>query len=165
MLECTADDIYEALDKAPNVNAAIKNFLKREGKKGDPSERFAKGLRQVFSTNNEVLRKKFINDTMPQHLNYFYSVACYAYFEFVSKLAENIVNQYADDFNNTFEIVENKLNFKDRAKFDAISAQALDMMDAELKELNFSGSQFMRNVALISVFEQPVIEILAPKFQ
>ncbi len=162
MLECTVDDIYDVLVKAPNINSAVKNFLKKEAKKGQPSEKFAKSLRDAFGSKNEERAKRFIDDSMTPHMSYIYSITCYAYFEFVSKLAEAIVNKFADDFNSTFEIVDEKVNFKDEKKFKTISEQALKIINENLNEFGFTDSNFMKNVALISVFERPVIDILTP---
>ncbi|MDZ4786037.1 MAG: hypothetical protein SGJ02_08170 [bacterium] len=165
MNECTADDITEVLKKAPNVNSAIKNFLKREVKKGDSSEKFVKSLRDVLLSKNETAARDFISGALPKFLNHIYSIACYAYFESMSKLAENIVEKYADDFNATFEIIEGKVKYKDEKKFKVISSEALKIIHETLAAQGFAESAFMKNVALISVFERPVIDVLTDQLK
>ena len=150
MLECTNEDIFVCLKKAPNINAAIKNFLKREIKKGDPAERFAKSLKAAFSSPNEEAAKKFIAESLPKFQNHIYSVACYAYYEIVSKMAETVVSEYADEFNATFEIQDGVLTYKDESKFKKISDNALGILKNGLKDAGFGDSPFMKNVALIS---------------
>ncbi len=164
MLECTAEDIAQCLKKAPNINSAIKNFLKREVKKGDPAEKFAKSLRTVMSAPTEGAALKFVEESLPKFQNHLYSVACYAYYEFVSQLAGSVVEKYADDFNATFEInEEGQLKYKDETKFKTISDKALEILRKGLNDAGFGGSPFMKNVTMISIFERPVIDVLAPK--
>lgn len=163
MLECSAEDIAQSLKKAPNINAAIKNFLKREVKKGDPAEKFAKSLRSAISSPGDGVALKFVEDSLPKFQNHLYSVACYAYYEFVSELAGSVVEKYADDFNATFEINEGQLKYKDEGKFKTISDKALEILRKGLNDAGFGGSPFMKNVTMISIFERPVIDVLAPK--
>lgn len=164
MLECTADDITTCLLKAPNINAAVKNFLKREVKKGDPAEKFAKNLKDILTSSDEKRSLQFISEAMPKFVNHLYSVACYAYFDVVGKLASSVVEKYADDFNATFEVNDGKLSYKDEAKFKKIADEALAILRTGLKENGFGDSPFMKNVTMLSIFERPVIEVLAKKF-
>jgi len=164
MLQCDASDITNCLLKAPNINSAIKNFLKREVKKGDPAERFAKTLKDVLASQNEVRSQQFVAEAMPKFVNHLHSVACYAYFEVVGKLAAAVVDKYADDFNATFEIADGVLSYKDETRFKKISDEALAILRNGLKEQGFGDSAFMKNITMLSIFERPVIEVLAPKF-
>lgn len=164
MLDCTASDINTCLRKAPNVNSAVKNFLKREVKKGDAAEKFAKTLREILSSPDEARSLDFITASMPKFLNHLYSVACYAYFEPIGKLASSVVEKYADGFNATFEVQNDALVYKNEGEFKRISDEALAILRAGLKDMGFGDSLFMKNVTMLSIFERPVIEVLAKKF-
>jgi hypothetical protein len=50
------------------------------------------------------------------------------------------------------------------AKFKKIADEALSILRNGLKENGFGDSAFMKNVTMLSIFERPVIEVLAKKF-
>ncbi len=164
MLECSATDIHNCLRKATNINAAVKNFLKREVKKGDPSEKCAKTLKDIFGSQDQARSLDFVATSMPKFLNHLYSIACYAYFEPIGKLASSVVEKYADDFNATFEVQNNILAYKNEGEFKRISDEALSILRSGLKDMGFDDSPFMKNVTLLSIFERPVIEVIAERF-
>lgn len=157
MLEYTAQDAYTVLKKSTNINAAIKNFIKREIRKGDPGEKFAKNLRNVLISKNEQTALDFIDGALPQFTNHLVTIACYAFPEFINNLVEEIVEKYADDFNATFEVTEDRLGYKDKAKFESIAKEAIGIIREKIKAEGMGDSPFMRNVIYLSIFEPAVI--------
>lgn len=165
MFNFSSDDIYKAFEAAPNVNAALKNFLKREVQKGDPVERFVKDLKKAFSNNNPTAIKVFIDKSLPDYNQHFLLLAGYANAEVVNEISESVISAHAEAFNETYDTDDSGITVTDRATFDTIIGDVVRIIDNGLKEHKMPESQFMKLVLVNSIFEDSVMKEVLPHFQ
>jgi len=156
----TTDDIVASLKRSDNLNAALKHFLKREVRRGDPAERFVKDLREVFAAKESTRALAFIEKKRPAFDSHLVAIGGYAHGDIVMGLASEIVEKYADSFNATYTVVGEDLEVKDGAGFDRIVAEAIAIVTARLTDAGFGDSPFMQSVVLATVFDRPVLRYL-----
>lgn len=156
----TTDDIVESLKRSENLNAALKHFLKREVRRGDPAERFVKDLRDVFTAKDPSRALGFIEKKRPAFDSHLVAIGGYAHGEIVMGIANAIVEKYADRFNATYTVVGEDIEVKDTAGFDTIVGEAIALVTARLTEAGFGDSPFMQSVVLATVFDRPVLRYL-----
>ena len=164
MFNFSSDDIYKAFEVAPNVNAALKNFLKREVQRGDPIERFVKDLRKSFSNNNPAAIKVFIEKSLPDYNQHFLLLAGYANAEAVNEISESVISAHAEEFNDTYEEGDSSITITDRETFDRIIKDVILVIENGLKEHKLPDSQFMKLVLVNSIFEDKVMKEVLPHF-
>ena len=163
MLPFTAQDTVAVLKKSGNLNAALKNFLKKELKAGDPASRFVKDLRELVDSPNTARLELYIQnskDKFPAHL---IGIGRYAHLEASGKIVETIIEKYAEDFNKTYEEIGETIKVTDKKKFDEIVKQALTTIDTGAKECGFADSAYFKNIVLQSTFNPPVLAVIFPK--
>ncbi len=162
MLPYTVSHILDAFAKAKNLNASMKNFLKREVKRGDPAEKFTKDLRDVLLSDDVNRSEQFFAKHLPKYESHLFVAAGYAHYDLVNGLAASIVERYADDFNATYEVQDEKLTYKDRPNFEKLAKEAITLISAGLKPSGLDGSPFMLNVVFVSIFTREVIGAIEP---
>lgn len=156
MYKYQPQEIVDCFAKAKNINAAVKAFLKRDAKRGEPSERFAKEAKKVLVERpKEALN--FVTSQLAQSEPFFYALAGHAHMTLVGSIAQEIVEKYADEFNDTYEIKNEQLKVTNKARFDAITKDVISKIETGLSSNGFENSSFMKNVLLLSIFNQEVI--------
>ncbi|MCB0340218.1 MAG: hypothetical protein KDD53_11470 [Bdellovibrionales bacterium] len=162
MLEFKAQDAFECLSKAKNFNAAVKGFLKREVQGNADVGRFAKQVRDFVVKGREEPFVEFVKKQRQNAEWYLYALGSYAFFDFISEVSEAVFDEYAQEFNATYDIDNGAVSFKDKSKFESIARQALELIDTQLKGSEYPKSDFMRNVLLTSVFDRALMDPLTP---
>lgn len=156
------EDVANCFLNAKNPNAAIKNFLKREVQKGDPSVKVVKDLKSILTSAEGVRQERlhaFFERHMEKYEKHFMSVAGYAHAEVVNPIADEVIEEFAEAFNETFEEADSGIVVKDRKKFESIAKKAVEKISTELKKSD-SDSVFLQGVVVVSIFEQPVLDEL-----
>jgi hypothetical protein len=156
----TTEDVVGSLKRAGNINAALKNFLKREVRRGDPAERFVKDLREVMVGKDETRALNYIEKKRPGFDSHLVAIGSYAHSEMVMVLANQIVEKYADRFNATYEVKDEDIAVKDKKEFESIMKEVSGVITQTLKEAGFGDSVFMQSVIFSTVFDRPVLRYL-----
>ena len=160
MFSFTTEDVVGSLKRAGNINSALKNFLKREVRRGDPAERFVKDLREAMLGKDEARAFQYIDKKRPGFDSHLIAIGSYAHSEMVMTLANQIVEQYADRFNATYEIQSDDIAVKNKKEFDAIMQEVSGIVSKNLKDKGFGESVFMQSVVFSTVFDRPVLKYL-----
>lgn len=158
MLPTTFSNVHDAFQGAKNLNAALKNFIKREGNNGGQVVSFAKDFRGVVSSGRAPAVQLFIEKNYPAKEFLFLGVARYAFPELVESSVGRIIEKYADDFNTTYERGEAGISVKNAAAFKKIAKDVLSIIREDIKAAGFGSNPFLENALLASVFE---VEVLA----
>lgn len=151
-----SSEIAQNLRRSPNINAAVKSFLKREVKKGDGAERFIKDLRDVLLSKNEQLAAEFLERRLSQYEPYVVALGGYAHADFVTALAGRIVEKYADEFNATYQVWGESVTVADPQRFNQIVGEVLKLVADEIDQKGLPG-YFMKCVILNAIFDRPVL--------
>ena len=160
MLPFTTDDAVTTLRQAENLNAALKHFLKREVRRGEPAERFVKDLRPLLLGSDPTRAGGYLERKRPQFDPHLIGIGGYAHSDLVTAVAGQVVERYADDFNATYRSDGSTITVSDQSRFDEIVNAANKVIDETLVARGFGASSFMKNVLLAAIFEQPVLRYL-----
>lgn len=152
----TAEDAVAALEKSPNLNSSLKNFLKREVRRGEPGERFVKDLRAAFE-GGEARALAFVRGAIDKFERHLVALGSYAHADLVAPLAQQILDQHADTFNDTYRMGTEEIEVTNRSAFDEIVAKVMATIDETLAEHGFAESFYMKNVVLVTIFEPAVL--------
>lgn len=162
MFNYTSDDIYTAFEAAPNLNSALKNFLKREIRKGDPAEKFVKSLRKLAGSGNAAAMKAFFEKSLPVYHQHILLLAGYANADAVNAISETVIEAHAETFNETYDTSEDGISIKDREGFESIVGNVDTMLSNGIKEHGLPESPFMKLVLVNSIFEDQVMAEVVP---
>jgi len=155
----SSEDVVGTLKKSPNINSAIKNFLKRQAAQGgESSARFAKDLRDKILSKQDSSALLFVDKNVEKFAPHLLAIGAYAHAELVDSVAGKIVTKYADDFNATYSSNGEEVTITNQDKFNTIMTNAASEIDADLKTGGFEDSQFLRAIVLNAIFEQPVLK-------
>lgn len=157
MLPTTVSDVQDAFANAKNLNAALKNFLKRESRSGEQVASFAKDFRAAVSTGRTTAINGFIEKNFPRKEVYFLGVARYAFPELVESCVGRIIDQHAEAFNKTYERLEQGISIKDAKTFGSIVREVRQMVKRDLQAAELPVNGFLENALLSSVFEIDVL--------
>jgi hypothetical protein len=157
MIESTVDEIDSAFGAAKNANSAIKSFLKKEARAGDAVVRFAKNFRVAVATGKPAIIRAFIDRNFPQNEAYFLMCARYAHNDIITSIVEKIFESHAEEFNSTYEKLEEGIRVKDRKKFSAVISAVNKMIEDGLKSASLPVTNFLKKAVLVSVFDDNVI--------
>lgn len=157
MFTYTYPEIAASLTRAKNLNAAIKKFIKHEGRAGGDTVKFAKEVKATFVDRRAAGGEKLFERYLPKYENHLLLLAAYAHADFVQKTVNQIIDQYADAFNSTYERSEQGVNVTNQAEFSRIVKASFEIINAELKAYEFADCPFMKNVVMISIFDMNVI--------
>jgi hypothetical protein len=158
MLPTTVPQVQDAFQAAKNLNAALKNFIKREGGNGAQVVSFAKDFRAAVSTGRAPAVTFFIEKNYPAKQVFFLGVARYAVPELVETSVGRIIEKHAEAFNTTYQRGENGITVTDAAQFKKIVRDVLAMIKEDIKAAGLTENPFLENALLASVFE---VEVLA----
>lgn len=157
MLEYSSDEVIAALSTCDNINAAVKSFLKRELKKGDPREKFTKDLRTVFQSNNTERQISFVEKHRERFEGVLLGITRYALYQPIDAITATIIEAHADPFNATYEVNDSEIEILNKEEFQQIARAALDGFRAGLAEHSLPVSNFMVNVLILTLFDDAVV--------
>jgi len=157
MLPTTVQDVQAAFGSAKNLNAALKNFLKRESRSGDQVVSFAKDFRAAVGTGRQVAVSAFIEKNYPRKEVFFLGVARYAFPELVESCVGRIIDRYAEAFNQTYERTEQGITIKDAKTFGSIVREVHQLVKGDIQAAELPVNGFLENALLSSVFEIDVL--------
>ncbi len=158
MLTPTIEEAKESFAAAKNLNAALKNLLKRESSGAPAVASFAKDFRFVVSSGKNIQRDLFIERNFEERRLFFIGAVRYAFPELVESTVGSVVAKYADEFNSTYERVDGGIKVTDAKRFEEIVKDVLAIISRDLKAADLPSNAFMQSALLAAVFE---IDVLA----
>jgi ribosomal protein S17E len=156
MLQSTVDEVKEAFAAAKNLNAALKNLLKKEGSSSPQIVGFAKDFRNAASSGKSGPRDFFIEKHYPAKELFFMGAVRYAFPELVDATVGAIVEKFADQFNATYERNDDGIKVTNSAGFKKIAKEVHGIITSDLKAAELPTNNFMHNALLATVFEVDV---------
>jgi hypothetical protein len=156
MFQSTVDEVKEAFAAAKNLNAALKNLLKKEGSGTPQVVGFAKEFRNAVSSGKSGPRDFFIEKNYPAKELFFMGAVRYAFPEIVESTVGSIVEKFADQFNATYERHDDGIKVTDTAGFKKIAKEVHGIIASDLKAAELPTNNFMQNALLATVFEVDV---------
>jgi hypothetical protein len=155
MRKPTVDEAKEVFAAAPNLNAALKNLLKREGTRGAPAVvAFAKEFRAAAV--NGAKRDLFVERNFDTKEFFFLGTVRYAFPQLIESSVGAIVDKYADDFNATYERHDDGVRVINPGRFKEIVVDVLGIVSGDLKAAELPDNNFMQRALLATVFELDV---------
>ena len=158
MLEFTNADAAESLQSAGKLNSAVKNFLRNEIQKGDPAGKFAKQLRELAGKSDPENLTKFLEKHGEKYSEVLFVLTRYAFQDQVSQVAEVLVTEYAEKFNETYESSASGITITNEPEFRSLTKEILSEMEKLMKEQELPVNSFMKNVLIMWIFEEGVAE-------
>jgi hypothetical protein len=156
MLKSNVEDVKEAFAAAKNLNAALKNLLKKESANAPHVATFAKEFRQAVSSGKSAPRDTYIERNYPEKELLLMGAIRYAFPDLIEASVGAIITKYADNFNATYDRVEQGIVVKDRAGFMRIANEVREIIANDLKAAQVPNNTFMQTAVLASVFEPDV---------
>ncbi len=157
MFSTSSQEVIDAFSRAKNLNAALKGFLKREGRAGAALVSFAKSFRQAVATGRPAALQNYITQHFPAQEGFFMGVLRYAFPQQCEELLGGVIERYADEFNATYAKSEAGVTVTNPQRFGEIVRAVLASFDAGLQQAELPNSNFMRNALLAMVFEPDVL--------
>lgn len=161
-MEITPVDVEAVLSSADNLNAALKTFLKREGRPGNSVEPFVKGLRNIVVRDRDGELLKYIQDNYAAKPHHFVLLVSYAFPKLRDAVGESVIEKYADSFNATFERTEAGIKILDSAKFKSIANEVAGVVEATINEAHIPCNNFSKKGLLATIFEPDVLLEVLP---
>lgn len=162
MLKYSADDVVAALKGGKNLNAAIKNVLKREIGNDTKAARFLKELRGACESSQEDRARLFIEQHVPAWEGALFMVFRYGFPEVVAKVLTTVSETYADTFNATYQKNGEGIEITDRAVFNRIIAEVKELLPRLLGENGAPVSGFTVKALTFFVFDAEVLREVLP---
>jgi hypothetical protein len=158
MFSITVEEIKESFAAARNLNAALKNLLKKESRATPAVASFAKEFRAAASSGKSAPSDLFIERNFEAKQFFFVGAARYAFPELVESTVGSIVSKYADDFNATYERQDDgSVNVTNSKRFKEIVQEVLTIIRKDLKAAELPDNNFMQTALLATVFELDVL--------
>lgn len=158
MFPTTIDEVENAFASAKNLNAALKSFLKREGKGGPQIASFAKDFRNAVGTGRPAAVKFFIEQNYSKREVLFVGLIRYVFPEAVESIVTKIFDTYADEFNTTYTKSEGGMTVTNPPRFKEIAKAVVSLVEEGLRGAELPVSNFMKNSLLVCVFESDVLQ-------
>lgn len=161
MYNFDASDVVDAFKRAKNLNAAVKAFLKNQGNNQDPKNiRFAKDLRETVQSSNFERVSSFVMTHFSAHRDTLISVAACAHAELITSIIGGVADKYSDEFNATYELTADGIDVKEEKDFEKIAAEAIKIIENDLKDQGWTNPTFLKAVVLNQLFDRSVYEEL-----
>jgi len=157
MLTPTIEEAKESFASAKNLNAALKNLLKRESSGAPAVASFAKEFRAAVSSGKGATRDLFIERNFENKQFFFLGAVRYAFPELVESTVGSIVTKYADEFNATYERSDGAVKVTNAKRFKEIVGEVGEAIKKDLKANDLPVNSFMQSALLAAVFELDVL--------
>jgi len=157
MLKPTVEEVKESFAAAKNLNAALKNLLKRESSGSPAVAGFAKDFRVAATSGKSGPRDLFIERNFESKQFFFMGAVRYAFPELVESTVGAIVNKFADEFNATYQRQDGDVTVTNAKRFKEIVNEVLTIIDKDLKAAELPANTFMQVALLATVFEFDVL--------
>jgi hypothetical protein len=162
MLEYSNQDIVELLDACPNLNAAVKGFLKNDTGGDQQAAKFAKAFRKA--TNSARGIGDFVEKYHQDYAPHFLAIARHGHTEVINAIAEQVITQYADQFNETYEKNGDSITVKDQEAFVSITRDVCTLLTDVIAEAELPDNLFFRTIIIDWLYDPEVVPEVLPIF-
>lgn len=158
-------EIVEVLSAAKNLNAALKNLIKREGDSNPEVVSFAKDLRARISGSHTSNIESFVEKSLERkRQGFFLGLARYAFADVIDPVVEDVIDRFADTFNTTYERTDTGVVVKLPEQFKEIVDEVARITDEALKAAEIPANSYSRTTMFATVFEADVLEEVQKNF-
>ncbi len=160
-------EIVEVLLVAKNLNAALKNLIKREGDGNPEVVSFAKDLRARISGSkfNSDSVESFVEKSLERERHgFFLGLARYAFADVIDPVVEDVIGRFADTFNTTYERTDAGVVVKLPEQFKEIVDEVVRIADEALEAAKIPVNSYSRTTMFATVFEADVLEEVQKTF-
>ncbi len=165
VFDYTREEIQHSFKSAPNINAALKNFMKQEIEKGDSAAKFVKALKTALQSKSPDALPELLDRALPKYETHTFVISRYAHNDCIEPLLAKIIEEYASDFNNCYQTDgASQIEISDKATFEKIARDVEKLTGQHLQESNLPENGFMKNSVFYSLFEPLVLQELKPIF-
>ncbi|NDC38603.1 MAG: hypothetical protein EBZ48_11190 [Proteobacteria bacterium] len=158
MSYATVEEVVGVFASAKNLNAALKNFLKREVQGNAAVERLAKEFRAAAASGRTLALASFVGRYYPAQEVFFSAVARHAHPELFDATINGIYAAHAEEFNKTYSQSGESITVTDPAKFASIVQQVDGMIEAGVRGQGMTPNSFLRRAFLMGIFEPAVLK-------
>lgn len=152
----STEEIKCAFFKANNLNAALKNVLKKEAQKGSDLEKVIKILKKGVLAKKDNLLRNTLDKCLPKYKAECTLILRYAYDDEISEIANEIIEKHGENFNSTYESDGDKITITDNTEFNHIIGDVLKITESKFKELNLENNNLFKFILFDTVFDKPV---------
>lgn len=153
-----AAHVVDAFRRAPNLNSAIKTFLKLQSNAADPKAvRFAKDLREAVQNGGTEKLARLVTTHFDSQRDVLLAIGACAHVELINDLISTIAEEYSDEFNSTYRLDSNSIEVTDSAKFEKIARDAFTKIASELRNADWEETSFISAAAATQLFEPLVL--------
>jgi len=157
MFPTTLEEAQGAYAAAKNLNAALKNFLKKEGRGGSQVVSFAKEFRNAVASGRPAAVSAFIEQNYTKRDPLFVGLIRYVHPQAVESIVLKVFETYAEDFNGTYSKGQDGVQVTDGNKFLEISKAVVSEIESGLVAAELPVSNFMKNSVMVCIFESDVL--------
>jgi hypothetical protein len=156
MMHSSAAEASEVFAQARNLNAALKNLLKKESSAGQQVVSFAKDFRNAIASGKSAPRDLFIERYFESKEPFFIGAVRYAFPELFEASVGAVIDKYADTFNATYERTEQGIKITDQKRFEEIVKEVNQLVTKDIKAAELPNNNFIRKALLTAIFEYEV---------
>ena len=162
MLTYSTQDVATTFEASPNLNAALKSFLKKEGTKAPGVERFSKEFRKQATSMRAGAVELFVQQNTPKYDSYFLALSRYALPDVFNTVIESTFEEYAEPFNQTYETTAEQITVTNQKEFSEIAHKVYESLSPKLKNCSeLDQNEFIKKALLLCIFEPNVlVEVL-----
>lgn len=151
-------DVVSALKSCPNINAALKNLLKKDIQANKELARVVKDLRDICQApKNEQRLEAFVDRHIKKYPHIFQAVVRYGHFDKIDAITAPAIEQHAEQFNATYQNQEQSITITDRKRFDSIASQVISDFRKQLTGQQLPSDDFMLSVLITTLFDPQVV--------
>lgn len=150
------EEIKTGILNSNNLNAALKNVLKKEAEKGSSLEKFSKALRKATSAKNEKVLKNTLDQYAEKYKPESILILRYVYDKEITEISNLIIEKFGEEFNSTYENKDELISLTNEDRFNEIINEVKELSQKKLKEYNMQPNTLNKFILFDTLFDKPV---------
>ncbi|NBW40408.1 hypothetical protein EBR25_05295 [bacterium] len=165
MFSYSVEDAVECFQNAKNINAAIKKIIKSDAAKDPSTLRFVKAFKSAIKYQKQEALTAFLESAFGEYDQHLFLVLRNSYSSLFEPVIDEIISEYADRFNETYEIdySTNTISITVENEFKDLGQKAIEQLVAKISNADLPVNGFMKEATLYALFEPLVLEELAKR--
>jgi vacuolar-type H+-ATPase subunit E/Vma4 len=153
------DEILETFKAIENLNSTLKQVLKKESKKGSALEKFIKTMRKITDLRqHEEQLNAFLSKYGLANIGPCAVIARYAFNSSVEEIGNKIVENYGDQFNETYTSDGENITVSNQSTFESILKKVKEEILQNLNAKNLPNNSFIHFILYDSIFDPAVFK-------
>lgn len=150
------EEVKSGILSSDNLNAALKNVLKKEAEKGSSLEKFSKALRKSATAKNEKVLKNTLDQHADKYKHESILILRYVYDLQITDIANLIIGEYGEEFNTTYENNDEVITLTSESRFNEIINEVKELSKKKLKEHKMEVNTLNKFILFDTLFDRPV---------